>query len=75
MTVIRRGDDKNRKWRVCPKVSPYVYGRTFTASVDHKPLLFVENLKETSARGTKRKEFLAGSSFEIVFAKRMENVI
>ncbi|MGR0243409.1 hypothetical protein ACUWC2_28340, partial [Klebsiella pneumoniae] len=47
----------------------------FKIKTDHKPLLWVHGLKETSARVTKWKERLATYNFTIEHIKGKENVV
>lgn len=54
---------------------PYVYGTNFQIRTDHMPLLWVEKLKETSARITKWKERLAAYTFTIHHTKGCDNVV
>ena len=54
---------------------PYLFGRLFTIKTDHMPLIWVQKLKETSARITKWKEKLAAYSFTIVHTKGTDNVV
>ena len=54
---------------------PYLFGRFFVIKTDHMPLLWVEKLKETSARITKWKEKLAVYEFNIVHTKGKDNVV
>ncbi|KAL1129493.1 hypothetical protein AAG570_012438 [Ranatra chinensis] len=54
---------------------PYVWGRQFQIKTDHKPLVWVEGLKETSARITRWKERLASYTFQITHTKGRDNVV
>jgi hypothetical protein len=54
---------------------PYLLGRRFRIKTDHKPLVWVEKLKETSARISRWKETLAAYDFEITHIKGVENVV
>ncbi|KAL1114911.1 hypothetical protein AAG570_007735 [Ranatra chinensis] len=50
-------------------------GLTSGAVTDHKPLVWVEGLRETSARITRWKERLAPYSFQITYNKGRDNVV
>ncbi|KAL1139186.1 hypothetical protein AAG570_009245 [Ranatra chinensis] len=54
---------------------PYLFGRQFLIKTDHKPLVWVGGLKETSARGAHWKDRLAAYSFTISHNKRKDNVV
>ena len=54
---------------------PYLLGRRFNIKTDHKPLVWVEKLKETSARICRWKEFLAAYDFGISHTKGVDNVV
>ncbi|KAL1124331.1 hypothetical protein AAG570_002099 [Ranatra chinensis] len=54
---------------------PYVWGRQFRIKTDHKPLVWVEGLRETSARITRWKERLAPYAFQITHTKGKDNVV
>lgn len=54
---------------------PYLLGRKFRIKTDHKPLVWVEKLKETSARISRWKEILAAYDFEITHTKGVDNVV
>lgn len=54
---------------------PYLLGRKFRIKTDHKPLVWVEKLKETSARISRWKETLAAYDFEITHTKGVDNVV
>lgn len=54
---------------------PYIFGTTFQIKTDHMPLVWVEKLKETSARITKWKERLAAYQFTIHHTKGSDNVV
>ncbi|KAL1129536.1 hypothetical protein AAG570_012481 [Ranatra chinensis] len=43
----------------------YLWGRYFSVKTDQKPLVWVDRLKENSARVTRRKETLAAYDFDI----------
>ncbi|KAL1129482.1 hypothetical protein AAG570_012427 [Ranatra chinensis] len=54
---------------------PYLWGRQFLIKTDHKPLVWVGGLKETSARVAHWKERLAAYSFTISHNKGKDNVV
>jgi transposase InsO family protein len=54
---------------------PYLYGRRFQINTDHKPLVWVDRLKESSARVSRWKERLAAYDWTIKHKKGTENVI
>lgn len=54
---------------------PYLWGTEFTIRTDHKPLLWVETLKESSARMTKLKERLTPYTFHLQHVKGTQNVV
>ncbi|KAL1110146.1 hypothetical protein AAG570_008223 [Ranatra chinensis] len=54
---------------------PYLWGRQFLIKTDHKPLVWVGGLKETSARVARWKERLAAYSFTISHNKGKDNVV
>jgi RNase H-like domain found in reverse transcriptase/Reverse transcriptase (RNA-dependent DNA polymerase)/Integrase zinc binding domain len=54
---------------------PYLLGRKFRIRTDHKPLVWVDKLKETSARISRWKETLAAYDFEITHTKGVDNVV
>ncbi|WP_406707145.1 Ty3/Gypsy family RNase HI domain-containing protein, partial [Sodalis sp.] len=54
---------------------PYVFGRKFTLRTDHKPLLWTDGLKESSARVGRWKEKLRTYNFQIVHQKGSQNVV
>ena len=54
---------------------PYLLGRRFKIKTDHKPLVWVEKLKETSARICRWKEILAAYDFVITHTKGVDNVV
>ncbi|KAL1140920.1 hypothetical protein AAG570_000848 [Ranatra chinensis] len=49
--------------------------RQFRIKTDHNPLVWVEGLRETSARITRWKERLAPYAFQITHTKGMDNVV
>lgn len=54
---------------------PYVYGRKFELFTDHKPLVYLGTLKESSARVARWKERLAAYNFHTVHKKGIENAV
>ena len=54
---------------------PYLWGTEFVIRTDHKPLLWVETLKESSARVTKLKERLVPYTFQLQHVKGSQNVV
>ncbi|KAL1139244.1 hypothetical protein AAG570_006230 [Ranatra chinensis] len=54
---------------------PYLWGRQFLIKTNHKPLVRVGGLKETSARVARWKERLAAYSFTISHNKGKDNVV
>ena len=54
---------------------PYLWGRKFLVRTDHKPLLWVGKLKESSARVTRLKERLTPYDFDLVHTKGVQNVV
>ncbi len=54
---------------------PYISGRLFTLRTDHKPLLWTDGLKESSARIGRWKERLQAYSFTIVHHKGSKNIV
>jgi transposase InsO family protein len=54
---------------------PYLWGRKFLVRTDHKPLLWVGKLKESSARVTRLKERLAPYDFDLVHTKGVQNIV
>ena len=57
------------------KFRTYLYGRTFEVRTDHKPLVWIQGLKETSARVTRWKERLAAYEFFVKHVKGSDNVV
>ena len=54
---------------------PYLFGNFFEIRTDHMPLIWVNKLKETSARIVKWKETLAAYSFKVTHIKGTDNVV
>ncbi|KAL1131420.1 hypothetical protein AAG570_011037 [Ranatra chinensis] len=54
---------------------PYLLGRRFVIKTDHKPLVWVEKLDETSSRISRWKEILAAYDFEIKYTSVKDNVV
>ncbi|KAL1132795.1 hypothetical protein AAG570_010747 [Ranatra chinensis] len=54
---------------------PYLLGKRFLIKTDHKPLVWVHKLEETSARVSRWKETLAAYDFEVIHTKGSENVV
>ncbi|KAL1139249.1 hypothetical protein AAG570_006235 [Ranatra chinensis] len=54
---------------------PYLWGRQFLIKIDHKPLVWVGGLKETSARVARWKKRLAAYSFTNSHNKGKDNVV
>jgi hypothetical protein len=54
---------------------PYLLGRKFRIRTDHKPLVWVDKLRETSARISRWKETLAAYDFEITHTRGVDNVV
>ncbi|KAL1115448.1 hypothetical protein AAG570_007478 [Ranatra chinensis] len=54
---------------------PYLWGRQFLIKTDHKPLVWVGGLKETSARVARWEERLTAYSFTISHNKGKDNVV
>lgn len=53
---------------------PYLYGRSFKIMTDHKPLIYLFNLKDPSSRLLKFKLILEEYDYEIEYVKGRENV-
>ncbi|KAL1130399.1 hypothetical protein AAG570_013337 [Ranatra chinensis] len=56
-------------------IRSYVWGRQFRIKTDQKPLVWVEGLRETSARITRWKERLAPYAFQITHTKGRDNLV
>ncbi|KAL1115716.1 hypothetical protein AAG570_006006 [Ranatra chinensis] len=54
---------------------PYLWGRHFTVRTDRKPLVWVDKLKENSARVTRWMVTLAAYDFSIGHTRDSENVV
>lgn len=54
---------------------PYLWGVEFLLRTDHKPLLWVGTLRESSARVTKLEEKLAPYTFRLQHTKGSLNVV
>lgn len=54
---------------------PYVYGRHFTVKTDHKPLIYLYNLKNPSSRLSRLRLDLEEYDFEIQYIKGKDNII
>lgn len=54
---------------------PYVYGRKFELLTDHKPLVYLGTLKESSARVSRWKERLAAYNFQVIHKKGVDNAV
>lgn len=54
---------------------PYLFGRKFKVHTDHRPLLWVGKMKESSARVTRWKEFLSQYNLEISYKPGKDNVV
>ncbi|KAL1141027.1 hypothetical protein AAG570_000953 [Ranatra chinensis] len=69
--------DRMEGWNSLTKkgTKPYVWGRQFQIKTDHKPLVWVEGLRETSARITRWKERLAPYTFQITYTEGRDNVV
>ena len=52
---------------------PYLYGRKFTIVTDHKPLIHLDNLKDTTDRMVRWKATMRGMEYEIVYKKGSSN--
>lgn len=54
---------------------PYVFGRRFKVHTDHRPLQWVGQLKESSARITRWKEILCQYNMDVIYKPGKENVV
>lgn len=54
---------------------PYIFGRKFEVHTDHRPLMWVGKLKESSARITRWKELLSQYNMEVTYKPGRENVV
>lgn len=54
---------------------PYLYGRTFKILTDHKPLVYLFNLKDPSSRLFKFRIVLEEYDYEIEYIKGTENAV
>lgn len=54
---------------------PYLYGRTFKILTDHKPLVYLFNLKDPSSRLFKFRLALEEYNYEIEYVKGSENCV
>ncbi|KAL1130079.1 hypothetical protein AAG570_013019 [Ranatra chinensis] len=54
---------------------PYIWGRHFNIKTDHKPLVWVDKLRENLARITRWKEQLAAYDYSISHTRGSENVM
>lgn len=57
------------------QLRPYLYGRHFTVRSDHKPLLFLYNLKNPASRLTRIRLTLEEYDFDMVHIKGSDNVV
>lgn len=53
---------------------PYLYGKTFTVRSDHKPLIFLYNLKNPASKLTRVRLDLEEYDFEVEYIKGSNNV-
>lgn len=53
---------------------PYLYGRTFTVKSDHKPLIFLYNLKNPASKLTRVRLELEEYDFVVEYIKGKDNV-
>jgi len=54
---------------------PYVFGRRFKIVTDHKPLVWLENLKGQNPKLLRWKITLAAYDYEVVYKKGSQNVV
>lgn len=57
------------------QLRPYLYGRHFMVNSDHKPLIYLYNLKNPSSRLSRLRLDLEEYDFEIQYIKGKDNVI
>lgn len=57
------------------QLRPYIYGRHFVVESDHKPLVYLYNLKNPSSRLSRLRLDLEEYDFEIQYIKGKDNVI
>lgn len=57
------------------QLRPYIYGRHFIVNSDHKPLIYLYNLKNPSSRLSRLRLDLEEYDFEIQYIKGKDNVI
>lgn len=53
---------------------PYLYGRTFTILTDHKPLIYLFNMRDPSSRLMKFRLMLEDYDYNIEYVKGSENI-
>lgn len=53
---------------------PYLYGRKFTLVTDHKPLIYIKNVKDPASRLARWKIQLENYEFEVVYKAGKKNV-
>lgn len=54
---------------------PYLYGRHFKIKTDHKPLIYLFNMKDPSSRLTKFRLLLEEYDFTVEYIKGKENIV
>lgn len=54
---------------------PYLFGRRFKIVTDHKPLIWLENLKGQNPKLLRWKTILAAYDYEVVYKKGSQNVV
>lgn len=54
---------------------PYIYGKHFKVKSDHKPLIYLYNLKNPSSRLSRIRLDLEEFDFEIIYIKGKDNVV
>lgn len=57
------------------QLRPYIYGRRFIVKSDHKPLIYLYNLKNPSSRLSRIRLDLEEYDFEIQYVRGRDNVI